>query len=73
MPGEGAFIVEGVVIEALGNGTWRVELANGHRLLGFVTGKMKSDFTAVPGDRLQLQVSPYDLTEGRILVKKERV
>lgn len=70
MPGEGTFIVEGVVIEALPNGTWRLELSNGHRLLGFVTGRAKQSFTARTGDRLRLQVSPYDLTEGRIVVNK---
>ena len=70
MPGEGAFVVEGVVIEALPNGTWRMELSNGHRLLGFVTGRAKQSFTARPGDRLRLQVSPFDLSEGRILVNK---
>ena len=53
MAGEGAFEVEGVVIEALPNGTWRVELANGHRLLGFVAGKAKPNFPARPGDRVQ--------------------
>ena len=68
MPGEGTFVVEGVVIDALPNGTWRIELSNGHRLLGFVTGKAKPNFTARPGDKLRLQVSPYDLSEGRILV-----
>jgi translation initiation factor IF-1 len=58
------------VIEALPNGTWRLELSNGHRLLGFVTGRAKQSFTARTGDRLRLQVSPYDLTEGRIVVNK---
>jgi len=70
MPGEGTFIVEGVVIEAMPNGTWRLELSNGHRLLGFVAGRAKQNFTARTGDRLRLQVSPYDLTEGRIVVNK---
>jgi translation initiation factor IF-1 len=70
MPGEGTFIVEGVVIEALSNGTWRMELSNGHRLFGFVTGKARQNFTARAGDRLRLQVSPFDLSEGRILVNK---
>jgi translation initiation factor IF-1 len=70
MPGEGTFIVEGVVIEALPNGTWRLELSNGHPMLGFFTGRAKQSFTARTGDRLRLQVSPYDLTEGRIVVNK---
>jgi translation initiation factor IF-1 len=70
MPGEGSFIVEGVVTEAMPNGTWRVELSNGHRLLGFAAGKAKQSFRARPGDRLRLQVSPFDLSKGRIIVNK---
>jgi translation initiation factor IF-1 len=73
MPGEGTFIVEGVVIEPLSNGTWRMELSNGHRLLGFVAGKARENFKARAGDRLQLQVSPFDLSEGRILVNKQQI
>ena len=70
MPGEGSFVVEGVVIDMLPNGTCRVRLSNGHQLLGFVTGKAKKSFVARPGDRLRLQVSPFELSEGRILVNQ---
>lgn len=70
MPREGSYIVEGVVIEVGHNGTCRVQLSNGHRLLGFVTGKAKQDSALRPGGRLRLQVSPFDLSEGRILVNK---
>ena len=70
MSGQDAFRVEGVVTEALPNGTYRVELANGHRLLGFVTGKARSSFVARPGQKVKLQLSPYDLSQGRILVEK---
>ena len=66
---EEAFCVEGRVIEALPNGTFRAELANGHRLTAFVTGRTKKDFTGLqPGDKVKLQLTPYDLSVGRILV-----
>jgi translation initiation factor IF-1 len=64
-----AFQVEGVVIEALVNGTWCVELANGHRLTGFVTGRARSNARFGPGDKVNLQLTPYDLSTGRILVE----
>ncbi|HEX4342579.1 MAG TPA: translation initiation factor IF-1 [Verrucomicrobiae bacterium] len=70
MPGENAFYVEGVVIEALPNGTYRVGLANGHKLTGFVAGRAKKTFGPLtPGSKVNLQLSPYDLSEGRILVE----
>ena len=65
-----AFQVEGRVIEGLPNGTWRAELANGHRLTAFVTGQAKKRFTGLKtGDRVKLQLTPYDLSVGRILVE----
>jgi len=73
MPGENAFCVEGIVTEKLPNGTYRVELANGHRLLGFVAGRAKKTHGGfTPGNRVRLQLSPYDLSEGRILVETEK-
>ena len=64
-----SFKVEGIVLEALANKTYRVELANGHRLLAFVPGKAKPDVTRfAPGDKVNLELSPYDLSEGRIIV-----
>ncbi len=64
----GAFEVQGVVVEALPNGTYRVELANGHRLLAFVTGRARLSFARMaPGERVTLEMSPYDLSEGRII------
>ncbi len=69
MPGDEAFHVEGRVIEALPNGTYRAELANGHRLTAFVTGKAKTNFAGlIAGDRVKLRLTPYDLSAGRILV-----
>jgi translation initiation factor IF-1 len=72
MHGEDAFKVEGVVIEALPNGTYRVELANGHRLLGFVLGGKRSKVRFAPGDKVKLGLTPYDLSSGRIVVEKEK-
>ena len=70
MAGKDAFIVEGVVIEARPNRTFCVELANGHRLLAFVAGRAKLRFAGqAPGDKVKLQLTPYDLSVGRILVE----
>ena len=70
MAGTDAFQVEGVVIEALPNQTYRVELANGHRLLAFVASKARLAFAGlVPGDRVKLQLTPYDLSSGRIVLE----
>jgi translation initiation factor IF-1 len=69
MPGTDAFKIEGVVLEALANGTYRVELANGHRLLGFVAGRARSSHAGfAPGQTVKLNLTPYDLSAGRILV-----
>jgi len=71
MSGEGAFKVEGRIVEALPNGTYRVELANGHRLVGFVAGKARHTHGRfVPGIGVWLRLSPCDLSTGRILVEK---
>ncbi len=68
MAGEQAFRVEGRVIEALANGTFRVELPNGHRLTAFVAGRAKRNFAGgKAGDKVKLQLTPYDLSVGRIL------
>jgi translation initiation factor IF-1 len=65
-----AFQVEGRVIEVLPNGTWRVELENGHRLTAFVNGRAKKFFAGLKaGDEVKLQLTPYDLSVGRILVE----
>jgi len=70
MPGDKAFQVEGRVIEPLPNGTYRAELANGHRLTAFVAGRTKKNFAGLKtGDRVKLQLTPYDLSVGRILIE----
>ena len=70
MAGDEAFKVDGRVTEVLPNGTWRAELKNGHRLTAFVTGKAKKNFAGLKsGDKVKLQLTPYDLSVGRILVE----
>ena len=69
MAGESAFQVEGIVIEARPNQTYQVRLSNGHRVRAFVAGKAKHTFAGLaPGDKVKLQLSPYDLSQGRIMV-----
>lgn len=59
--------VEGVVKEPLPNAMFRVELANGHKVLAHVSGKIRLNFIRIlPGDRVLVELSPYDLTRGRI-------
>lgn len=59
--------VEGVVTEPLPNAMFRVELANGHRVLAHVSGKIRLNFIRIlPGDRVLVELSPYDLARGRI-------
>ena len=59
--------VEGTVIEALPNAMFQVELANGHKVLAHISGKLRMNFIRIlPGDKVTLEMSPYDLTKGRI-------
>lgn len=59
--------VEGKVLETLPNAMFRVELDNGHKVLAHVSGKMRMHFIRIlPGDKVTIQLSPYDLTRGRI-------
>jgi translation initiation factor IF-1 len=70
MSGTDAIEVEGVVVEVLPNKTYRVELSNGHRVVGFVPGRARMNFVRFGlGNKVKLQMSPYDLSEGRIVVK----
>ncbi len=74
MPGENAFTVEGTVMEALPNGTYWVELSNGHRLRAYVAGKRKlMSRRLLAGEVVRLELSPYDLSEGRILPEQEKI
>ncbi|NLX82481.1 MAG: translation initiation factor IF-1 [Clostridiales bacterium] len=59
--------IEGKVVEALPNAMFSVELANGHRIMAHISGKMRMNFIRIyPGDRVTIELSPYDLTRGRI-------
>ncbi|MDR1735626.1 MAG: translation initiation factor IF-1 [Oscillospiraceae bacterium] len=59
--------VEGVVLEALPNAMFSVEIQGGHKVLGHISGKLRMNFIRIlPGDRVTVQMSPYDLTRGRI-------
>lgn len=62
--------VEGTVVEALPNATFRVELENQHRLLAHISGKMRMHFIKIlPGDKVTVELSPYDLSRGRIVYR----
>jgi len=64
---DGVIEVEGTVIEALPNAFFRVELENGHKVLAHVAGKMRMHYIRIlPGDKVKMELSPYDLTRGRI-------
>ena len=70
---EKAFRVEGRVIEVLPNGIYRAELKNCHELTAFVAGRDKKNFTGLKtGDVVKLQLTPYDLSVGRILVETKK-
>jgi translation initiation factor IF-1 len=70
MAKEEALEVEGVVIETLPNAMFRVELENGHRVLGHISGKMRKHFIKIlPGDKVRIELSPYDLNRGRIVYR----
>jgi translation initiation factor IF-1 len=65
-----AIEVEGTVVEPLPNAMFRVELDNGHRVLTHISGKMRMNYIRIlPGDRVLVELSPYDLTRGRIVYR----
>jgi translation initiation factor IF-1 len=67
MAKEETITVEGKVVETLPNATFRVELDNGHTVLAHISGKMRMHFIKIlPGDKVTLELSPYDLSRGRI-------
>jgi translation initiation factor IF-1 len=72
MPKEEAIKVEGVVLETLPNAMFRVELENKHQVLAHISGKMRMHFIKIlPGDRVTVELSPYDLTRGRITYRSK--
>ncbi|HUU45265.1 MAG TPA: translation initiation factor IF-1 [Acidobacteriota bacterium] len=70
MAKEQAITVEGKVIEPLPNAMFKVELENGHKVLAHISGKMRMHYIKIlPGDRVTLELSPYDLSRGRIVYR----
>lgn len=70
MPKKDVIEVEGTVTEALPNAMFRVELDNGHEVLAHVSGRLRMNFIRIlPGDRVRIELSPYDLTRGRIIYR----
>ena len=63
---------DGTVIESLGNAMFRVELENGHIITAHISGKMRMHFIRIlPGDKVMIEMSPYDLTKGRIVYREK--
>ena len=72
MAKEESIVVEGRVIEPLPNAMFRVELENGHKVLAHISGKMRMHFIKIlPGDKVTVELSPYDLTRGRITYRSK--
>jgi len=72
MPKSNAIEVEGTVVEPLPNATFQVELDNGHKVLAHISGKMRMNYIRIlPGDKVTVELSPYDLTRGRITYRKK--
>lgn len=60
--------VEGTIVEKLPNATFQVELENGHKIIAHISGKLRMNFIKIiPGDKVMIEMSPYDLTKGRII------
>jgi len=70
MAKEGTIEMQGEVVENLPNATFRVKLENGHVLLGYISGKMRMHYIRIlPGDKVTVELTPYDLTRGRIIFR----
>ncbi|NLK17983.1 MAG: translation initiation factor IF-1 [Clostridiales bacterium] len=73
MSKEDVIEVEGVVIEALPNANFKVKLSNGHFITAYISGKLRMNYIKIlPGDTVTLEISPYDLTKGRIIWRSKR-
>ena len=70
MPKEDIIEIQGSVLETLPNAMFRVQLDNGHKILAHISGKMRMHFIRIlPGDKVLVELSPYDLTRGRIIYR----
>ena len=64
--------MEGEVLENLSNATFKVKLENGHEVLGYISGKMRMNYIRIlPGDKVTVEISPYDLSKGRITFREK--
>jgi translation initiation factor IF-1 len=73
MPKAEAFTVEGTVTETLPNAMFRVELQGGHKVLAHISGKMRMHYIKIlPGDKVTVELSPYDLSRGRITFREKK-
>ncbi|OIP48705.1 MAG: translation initiation factor IF-1 [Deltaproteobacteria bacterium CG_4_10_14_3_um_filter_60_8] len=73
MPKEEAIQVEGTIVEPLPNAMFRVELDNGHKVLAHISGKMRMHFIKIlPGDKVTVELSPYDLSRGRVIFRAKQ-
>jgi translation initiation factor IF-1 len=67
---EETILVEGIVVESLPNALFRVQLESGHIILGYISGKMRMNYIRIlPGDKVSLELSQYDVTRGRIILR----
>ena len=72
MPKQSSIEQDGTIIEALSNAMFRVELENGHVITAHISGKMRMNYIKIlPGDGVTVQISPYDLSRGRIVYRKK--
>ena len=70
MAKQNAIEQDGTIVEALSNAMFRVELQNGHEVIAHISGKMRMHYIKIlPGDKVRIEMSPYDLTEGRIVFR----
>ncbi len=68
--GKKGILVEGTVLESLPNANFKIELDNGHTILGHISGKMRLHYIRImPGDRVTVELSPYDLSKGRVIYR----
>jgi translation initiation factor IF-1 len=72
MTKEDKILVEGIILEALPNAMFRVEIEGGHKILAHICGKMRMHYIKIlPGDKVKVELSPYDLTRGRITYREK--
>lgn len=70
MAKQSAIEQDGTIVEALSNAMFRVELENGHEIIAHISGKMRMHYIKIlPGDKIKVEMSPYDLTKGRIVFR----